>query len=107
MTQEDVINNPTGEADTSNLEGKPQDDEGLVCNINGVIHESFTDSSWLGDSCSTVTITNDDTGMFDCKQINELVGGFAGQSAQAVKQGKKNCCSSKWMVLPLHECSIW
>lgn len=68
-----------------------QSEKALKCTIQGTPYPSFTENTWYGDSGASCHITNDDTDMYDVKNINELIGGIGPDAIVATKMGKKKC----------------
>lgn len=64
-------------------------EKALVCTINGRTYPSFTKNTWIGDSGASCHITNNDSKMYDVKNIDETVSGVSG-GIQATKIGKVN-----------------
>ena len=60
---------------------------GMLCTIDGDTYESFKIIAWLGDSGALCHIPNDDTGLFNVIDINELIQGSSG-NMKAVEKGK-------------------
>ena len=50
-------------------------DAGMICTINGNTFFSFTKNTWIGDLGASCHITNDDTGLYNINDINELIQG--------------------------------
>ena len=51
---------------------------GTMCTINGDMFCSFTKITWIGDSGASCHVTNNDTGMYDIIDINELTQASSG-----------------------------
>ena len=60
---------------------------GMMCTIDGNTFFSFTENTWIGDLVGSCHITNDDTGLYDIINIDELIQGSSG-IMPAMKKGK-------------------
>ena len=60
------------------------------CVIDGVQYASFTNKTWIGDSGASCHLDNDDSGMYDVEDINDIIGMPDGKSTvRATKKGRK------------------
>ncbi len=60
-----------------------------MCNIDGQSFYPFTSRTWIGDSGASCFITNDLTGIYDAKSINESIGAANGLMKATIK-GRKD-----------------
>ena len=66
---------------------KQSSEAGMMCTINGDTFYSFTINTWIGDSCASCHIINDDSGMYDITDIDESTQGSS-SIMPATKKGK-------------------
>ena len=59
----------------------------MMCTINGTSFHLFMKNTWISDSGASCHITNDENGMYDVIEIDELVQGSSG-IMPATKKGK-------------------
>ena len=57
---------------------------------SGISHPSLFKNIWLGDTGASCHMTNDDAGMFDCRQHQSMIKIGNGKSLLSTKIGKKN-----------------
>ena len=61
---------------------------------------SFTKETWIGDTGASTTTTNDDSGMFDVRFIDEKVKAFPVIWCERRNWERKSCVFNKKMVIP-------
>ena len=66
---------------------KQPSEAGMMCTIAGDTFFSFTKNTWIGNSGASCHITNDDKGMYDAIDIDELIQGSSG-IMPVMKKGK-------------------
>ena len=62
-------------------------ENGMMCTIDGTSFHLFTKNTWIGDSGASCYITNDEHGMYDITEIDELIQGSSG-IMPTTKKGK-------------------
>ena len=64
----------------------------------------FTHDTWIGDSGSSCHLDNDDSGMYDVRMINDVIGMIdAESSVRATKMGRKSISLDRLTGLKLLE----